>query len=545
MSQLFDDKVPYPTKKDWVRLNSKKMIEMVPVELSLQHGYPLTVRALATTDELSRQRMRVIEELTRKQQAGEPIPVTVEGYADSREFLILARYSSETGSILLTISRRNITDPATGRSCPAAVTTGWMRFHQKKKDLIPVRFLLGQSSAEPFSQLDAALTLTAPQLDEEMRNGQREMQAIQQQQEWMTVYREGITERNATVTFVGKTGWLPGVVPVENVFSPQDALQNGTAFLWLIYEAGTQLSIRVNDWAPFDGRPSFTARMDIPADRFVEKQQAARADIQTELGDPDHSFSVTVENVPSNGQRILVRYARPDGSWVAGYIPWNFIGPQRASRSDRWRWINQSRGQIIRVSVYGINPYGKDAEVIFGWDDPEADLQFSGQEEAISVKEEMTSSEFADRYQARLNSASLEYLDYIKEQAKGVSAVSVIQIPDRFLILTQGEELYQAATQNLRQPEGNSVRLVPAMLSNNSRPDAPALILKNAGMDTEPENPGNLPVLAVWPNEVASLDPLSLIARIVASRLDMAKSRLLGQMLMTDSTGTTYLVLFS
>lgn len=384
--RMFNDDVPYLAKIEWVRLHLGKMIDVIPTELSLKYSYPLTVRPVEQTEDLVRERTRVIEELTRKQRKGEPILVTVEGYADQHQFLILTRYASETGSVLLTLPKKYIRD-SSGRHYSTAVIKGWVRFHEKKRDFITVQFSLGQSAARPLSQLDATLTLSEELLQGEMESGEREMRAIQEQQPLITVYREGVTAQNAKVSFIGETGWLPGVVPLGQVFSPQNLLRADTAFLWLIHEAKNQMSIRVNDWTRYDGRPVFVARMDIPADRFVEKQAAAVADIQRGLGEPTRLFSVTVEDIASDGRGMLIRYRRPlDGSWIAGYVPRHFVGPATASETDRSRWLEQAAGRTIHVAVYELEPDGSDHRVIFGWDNPEADLQQAGLEEAPKEK---------------------------------------------------------------------------------------------------------------------------------------------------------------
>ncbi|MBI3312161.1 MAG: hypothetical protein HYZ88_01370 [Candidatus Omnitrophica bacterium] len=156
--------------------------------------------------------------------------------------------------------------------------------------------------------------------------------------------------------------------------------------------------------------------------------------------------------------------------------------------------------------------------------------------------EVMDIDDFERPWKTQLKSSQHQQIEAAKK-AKARYAI-ILPLPLSMTIYAQGDQLLFSAEQSLRIPSDLQVAVEP--LSDQVKEwDEMGYILANAGLPDEPlYNPRNLPYQHVWPDQIQNIDPLKLLAAVLARHLRLSNTAVVGQMIYQNSDQAR-LVLFS
>ncbi len=153
----------------------------------------------------------------------------------------------------------------------------------------------------------------------------------------------------------------------------------------------------------------------------------------------------------------------------------------------------------------------------------------------------MPVAQFEEEYGKLLAGLNAEHLADLKHA--GADSVIVIPLTGQLPLYVQGSDLLKAVRDEFAGKLGGD-RFAPELITETIAWQKIGLVLKDETLDELPLNPNALPIRDSSADKINELDPVELLLEIFKSHLP-SDSVHMGEMLLTDQSGQTYLVLLS
>lgn len=160
----------------------------------------------------------------------------------------------------------------------------------------------------------------------------------------------------------------------------------------------------------------------------------------------------------------------------------------------------------------------------------------AGQEEKT-----MSVEQFREEYGKFFSTTDPLYLADKKEL--GANSVTVIPLTGKLPLYVQGSTLLEAVQDEFPRKQYGD-RFAPELIGQTTQWQRIGLVLKDEASNELPLNPNALPIRDSSADKIRDLDPVELLLEIFKSRLPPGSVHM-GEMLLTDQSGQTYLVLLS
>lgn len=154
--------------------------------------------------------------------------------------------------------------------------------------------------------------------------------------------------------------------------------------------------------------------------------------------------------------------------------------------------------------------------------------------------EEMQLGEFLER------SATSGAPGLLERIPAGAARAWVAPLPSQVSLYAQGPAMTAGLEERFRKEQipGVSVRIFPAPLPAGQRYERPGVVVKDAALEAEIENPQQLLVLTLWLSDLSRLEPAALILAALGGLQDPSV-KILGAMIYQNAQGQAMLVVFA